>query len=57
MLQRSLEADEKRTAAIERFEQLNQSIMNKGGDVVNVVSNAAGAAVSNVKGTLANVYS
>jgi hypothetical protein len=56
-LQRSLEADEKRTAAIERFEQLNQSIMNKGGDVVNVVSNAAGAAVSNVKGTLANVYS
>jgi hypothetical protein len=56
-LQASLEADEKRAAAIERFEQLNQSIMNKGGDVVNVVSNAAGAAVSNVKGTLANVYS
>src|SRR5210317_362199 len=57
MLQRSLEAEQKQAAAIERFEQLNQSIMNKGGDVVNVVSNAAGAAVSNVKGTLANVYS
>jgi len=57
MLQRRLEADEKQKAAIERFEQLNQSIMNKGGDVVNVISNSAGAAVSNVKGTLANVYS
>jgi hypothetical protein len=55
-LQASLEADRDRSSAIERFEQLNQSVMNKGGDVVNVISNAAGASVSAVQGTLANVY-
>lgn len=55
-LQASLEADRDRSAAIEKFEQLNQSVMNKGGDVVNVISNAAGAGVSAVQGTLANVY-
>ena len=55
-LQANLEADRDRSAAIEKFEQLNQSVMNKGGDVVNVISNAAGAGVSSVQGTLANVY-
>ena len=56
-LQASLEADRDRSAAIERFEQSNiGQILNKGGDVVNVIGNAAGDAVSNVKGTLANVY-